>query len=263
MLDSNPFSQVLFIVEPQFGGMSDKHRQGSRTKIACGIAPISGTHAASIRQTPVKDLDFAERDRIVRVLAEERGNKRAAADRLGVSRRTLYRRLERFQQLPTSPRPVPSFYRFLRPPALFRLPALALPDFLAFAAERFAVERFAMRLADEAFRAVFFFPALFFALFLAPLTAFLAAVTCFCTRLTVRFTARRTARRGSSVFSIALVAALPAAVAAEVAAPAAAWPVSTTARVALPSALPTFSAAWVTTLSSSSRYESSAMTSPA
>jgi transcriptional regulator of acetoin/glycerol metabolism len=46
---------------------------------------------------PVKDLNFEERDRIVRVLAEERGTKRAAADRLGVSRRTLYRRLEQFQ----------------------------------------------------------------------------------------------------------------------------------------------------------------------
>ena len=175
MLGSNPFSQVLFIVEPQFGRMSDKHRQGFTTKMACGTAsararsvgqmirefavrfckpvrglspaaerallmrvwrgnvrelrnvleracmlaegrvvgeddldaaiPASspadhphrrGTDRSAVRQTPVKDLNFGERDRIVRVLAEERGNKRAAADRLGVSRRTLYRRLERF-----------------------------------------------------------------------------------------------------------------------------------------------------------------------
>jgi transcriptional regulator of acetoin/glycerol metabolism len=53
--------------------------------------------AEPLPQSPVKDLNFVGRDRIVRVLAEERGNKRAAADRLGVSRRTLYRRLERFQ----------------------------------------------------------------------------------------------------------------------------------------------------------------------
>jgi two-component system response regulator HydG len=45
-------------------------------------------------QMPAKDLNFVERDRIVQVLAEERGTKRAAAD-LGVSRRALYRRLER------------------------------------------------------------------------------------------------------------------------------------------------------------------------
>ena len=52
-------------------------------------------HAA--REIPTKDLNFVERDRIVQVLAEERGNKQAAADRLGLSRRTLYRRLERLQ----------------------------------------------------------------------------------------------------------------------------------------------------------------------
>jgi DNA-binding NtrC family response regulator len=55
------------------------------------------TGRRAVRQTPGKDVNFVERDRIVRALAEERGNKRAAADRLGVSRRTLYRRLERFQ----------------------------------------------------------------------------------------------------------------------------------------------------------------------
>jgi DNA-binding NtrC family response regulator len=41
------------------------------------------------------DLDVVEREHIVRVLAEMRGNKVAAARRLGISRRTLYRRLER------------------------------------------------------------------------------------------------------------------------------------------------------------------------
>jgi two-component system response regulator HydG len=41
------------------------------------------------------DLRSRERDHIVNVLQAERGNKRAAAARLGVSRRTLYRRLQR------------------------------------------------------------------------------------------------------------------------------------------------------------------------
>ena len=40
-------------------------------------------------------LEAVEREHIVRVLAEMRGNKLAAARRLGISRRTLYRRLER------------------------------------------------------------------------------------------------------------------------------------------------------------------------
>jgi two-component system response regulator AtoC len=42
-----------------------------------------------------ENLDTIERGHIIRVLAELRGNKQAAARRLGISRRTLYRRLER------------------------------------------------------------------------------------------------------------------------------------------------------------------------
>jgi DNA-binding NtrC family response regulator len=45
--------------------------------------------------TTETDLGSVERDHIVRVLAEVRGNKVAAARLLGISRRTLYRRLER------------------------------------------------------------------------------------------------------------------------------------------------------------------------
>ncbi|HYT69074.1 MAG TPA: sigma-54 dependent transcriptional regulator [Vicinamibacterales bacterium] len=41
------------------------------------------------------DLETVERDHIIEVLRAERGNKVAAARRLGISRRTLYRRLER------------------------------------------------------------------------------------------------------------------------------------------------------------------------
>jgi DNA-binding NtrC family response regulator len=44
---------------------------------------------------PPEGLEAVEREHIVRVLGEVRGNKLAAARRLGISRRTLYRRLER------------------------------------------------------------------------------------------------------------------------------------------------------------------------
>ena len=46
-------------------------------------------------EPPTDDLGSVEREHIIRVLAEMRGNKVAAARRLGISRRTLYRRLER------------------------------------------------------------------------------------------------------------------------------------------------------------------------
>ena len=42
---------------------------------------------------PIADL---EREEILRALAETRGNKKEAARRLGLSRRALYRRLEKF-----------------------------------------------------------------------------------------------------------------------------------------------------------------------
>jgi len=44
---------------------------------------------------PPLGLDALEREHIIRVLGDVRGNKRLAAQRLGISRRTLYRRLER------------------------------------------------------------------------------------------------------------------------------------------------------------------------
>lgn len=50
-------------------------------------------------RTLTEDIDLVERTHILRVLHEERGNKRAAAERLGVSRRTLYRRLARHHLL--------------------------------------------------------------------------------------------------------------------------------------------------------------------
>jgi len=50
---------------------------------------------AAVAAPPPEGLQAVEREHIVRVLSEARGNKLAAARRLGISRRTLYRRLER------------------------------------------------------------------------------------------------------------------------------------------------------------------------
>jgi two-component system response regulator AtoC len=58
-------------------------------------SPRPAARPAPIRELPPDGLDAIERDHIVRVLGETRGNKLAAARRLGISRRTLYRRLER------------------------------------------------------------------------------------------------------------------------------------------------------------------------
>ena len=49
----------------------------------------------AVPRTLADDIQSIERDHIKRVLQEVRGNKRAAAERLGLSRRTLYRRLAR------------------------------------------------------------------------------------------------------------------------------------------------------------------------
>jgi two-component system response regulator HydG len=52
--------------------------------------------AAPLSHGPVRPIADLERDEIVRALGETRGNKNQAARRLGISRRALYRRLEKF-----------------------------------------------------------------------------------------------------------------------------------------------------------------------
>jgi DNA-binding NtrC family response regulator len=61
-----------------------------------GAAPqIPGSHAtASSQSHDALDLHHAERLLIFRALEESGGNRTSAADRLGISRRTLHRRLK-------------------------------------------------------------------------------------------------------------------------------------------------------------------------
>jgi DNA-binding NtrC family response regulator len=72
-------------------------RSLTEVDLARCLAPAP--HAATVRAPVVLpsgvDLRSRERDHIVEALTAERGNKRAAAVRLGVSRRTLYRRMHR------------------------------------------------------------------------------------------------------------------------------------------------------------------------
>ena len=55
----------------------------------------AGVALPAPQETRPDDLDVMERDHITRVLGDVSGNKLAAARRLGISRRTLYRRLQR------------------------------------------------------------------------------------------------------------------------------------------------------------------------
>lgn len=66
---------------------------------------VSARRGDGARQTRslAQDIQSVEREHIVRVLQEENGNKLAAAAKLGVSRRTLYRRLERHRLLKSRP----------------------------------------------------------------------------------------------------------------------------------------------------------------
>lgn len=54
-------------------------------------------HSVRESRTLAEDLHDVERERITRVLQEEGGNKVAAAAKLGLSRRTLYRRLQEYK----------------------------------------------------------------------------------------------------------------------------------------------------------------------
>lgn len=72
---------------------------------AAGAAVNLISARASAEAPGDQELRALERAHIVRVLAELDGNKLAAAKRLGISRRTLYRRLVRHGLMSPSPAP--------------------------------------------------------------------------------------------------------------------------------------------------------------
>jgi DNA-binding NtrC family response regulator len=91
--------------DPRRADLAEIHKAATAAaQIVSAGLPRDPADAAA--PAPVKarldGLDEVERDHIARVLADVHGNKLAAAKRLGISRRTLYRRLQRHGLMETS-----------------------------------------------------------------------------------------------------------------------------------------------------------------
>ena len=67
---------------------------------AAGTVPLHADPAPTIRLTPDMTMDDVEREAIRIALEEVRGNRRKAAERLGIGERTLYRKLKQFDLEP-------------------------------------------------------------------------------------------------------------------------------------------------------------------
>jgi DNA-binding NtrC family response regulator len=67
---------------------------------AAGTVPLHADPAPTIRLTPDMTMDDVEREAIRIALEEMRGNRRKAAERLGIGERTLYRKLKQFDLEP-------------------------------------------------------------------------------------------------------------------------------------------------------------------
>jgi transcriptional regulator of acetoin/glycerol metabolism len=80
--------------DPRRGDLAEIHKAA---KAAIQVMSPRADGPTGVAPAPIgsDDLDAMERGHIVRVLGEVGGNKLAAARRLGISRRTLYRRLQR------------------------------------------------------------------------------------------------------------------------------------------------------------------------
>jgi two-component system response regulator HydG len=90
----NVIERACILVDGDF--ITERELAVSMPDVVSGSAPASGSQAAAA--PPLEDADLlatVERDHIQRALVRAGGNKKAAAKMLGLSRRALYRRLER------------------------------------------------------------------------------------------------------------------------------------------------------------------------
>ena len=111
------FSELLLkdasIDDPRRADLAEIHKAATAAAqiLSAGLPrdPAEGAPPAPIKAR-LDDLDEVEREHITRVLADAHGNKLVAAKRLGISRRTLYRRQQRHGLIETSddPRPGPA-----------------------------------------------------------------------------------------------------------------------------------------------------------
>jgi transcriptional regulator of acetoin/glycerol metabolism len=96
------FSQLLLqdatLDDPRRGDLAEIHKAATAA-VQLMSARVASAQPEAAPAPPAgataDGLDALERNHIVRVLEVVRGNKLAAARRLGISRRTLYRRLAR------------------------------------------------------------------------------------------------------------------------------------------------------------------------
>lgn len=100
------FSELLLqdsaLDDPRRADLAEIHKAATAAvRIMSGGVP-QGPSGVTPPATAETRLDKVEREHIVRVLADVHGNKLAAAKRLGISRRTLYRRLERHGLMETA-----------------------------------------------------------------------------------------------------------------------------------------------------------------
>ena len=95
------FSQLLLqeatLDDPRRADLAEIHKAATAAVqiVSARVANGQADAATSVSAKEPEGLEAVERAHIVRVLADVQGNKLAAARRLGISRRTLYRRLER------------------------------------------------------------------------------------------------------------------------------------------------------------------------
>jgi DNA-binding NtrC family response regulator len=93
----NVIERASILAEGEF--ITERELNSSLTPVAAPTRPaqsVSQTASAGVGQPPPEALASLEREHVLEVLQRVGGNKMAAAQILGVSRRALYRRLERY-----------------------------------------------------------------------------------------------------------------------------------------------------------------------